>query len=146
MAKAVSARFWVLALVEHAGRFLVINEAGGDGWYLPAGGVEPGESLVDAVVRETLEEAGVRVEPGPIVHVDQQWSVRGEAHARLRFVFRANAVGPLSPKGFADQHSLGAAWMTADELRRVQLRGRDILGLLELARSPGARFVAYPAG
>src|SRR5262245_2081121 len=102
MAKAVSARFYVLALVEHGGTFLVINEPAGDGWYVPAGGVEPGE----AVVRETLEEAGVRVEPGPIVHVDQQWIVRGDAHARVRFVFRATAVGPLTPKAFADEHSL----------------------------------------
>lgn len=34
------------------------------GWELPAGGVDPGESLADAAAREVLEETGWR--PGPL--------------------------------------------------------------------------------
>lgn len=45
-------------------RSLLVHEARhGGGWYLPAGRVEMGETLVDAAVRETLEESGVRAVP-----------------------------------------------------------------------------------
>jgi 8-oxo-dGTP diphosphatase len=33
---------------------------------LPAGGVEPGESIIDAVKREAKEEACIEVEVGPL--------------------------------------------------------------------------------
>eukprot|EP00116_Pleurobrachia_bachei_P008264 sb/3468526/ len=39
-------------------------------WYLPAGRVEKGESLVDAVKREVEEEAGVQFEPTGITFVE----------------------------------------------------------------------------
>ena len=46
------------------GRLLLIqrgNEPGRGLWSLPGGHVEPGESEVDAVAREVLEETGLRV-------------------------------------------------------------------------------------
>lgn len=41
------------------------------GWELPQGRVEEGESLMEALHREVLEETGVTIEPGPLVCV---WS------------------------------------------------------------------------
>ena len=58
----------VAAIVERAGRFLVVEEM--DPGYphpvlnQPAGHVDPGEPLVDAVVRETREETGLAFTPG----------------------------------------------------------------------------------
>src|SRR5687768_14604849 len=60
-----------------AGRLLLVQHedpaAGETFWLLPGGGREPGETLAQAAVRETLEETGVdirvvrrlRVAPGP---------------------------------------------------------------------------------
>ena len=44
---------------DSAGRFLVVRAA--QGLFLPGGGVETGESVESAVVREVLEEAGIEV-------------------------------------------------------------------------------------
>lgn len=42
-------------------RFLVVQESGSEGFWLPGGRVEVGEQLDEAAERETLEEAGVKV-------------------------------------------------------------------------------------
>lgn len=55
----------VAAIVARADKFLCVEESVGDQTVInqPAGHVEAGESLLEAVVRETLEETGWRVLP-----------------------------------------------------------------------------------
>jgi len=59
----------VAAIIERDGRFLMIEEHAGDGLRLnqPAGHLEQGESLIQAVIRETMEESAHDFTPTALV-------------------------------------------------------------------------------
>jgi len=74
------------ALVLHEGRLLVVERGHppAEGiWALPGGSVELGETLAEATEREVLEETGVVVRAGPIVHAFD--AVVRDDDGRVRF-------------------------------------------------------------
>ncbi|XP_051250290.1 8-oxo-dGDP phosphatase NUDT18 [Dicentrarchus labrax] len=93
-------------------------------WYLPAGRVEVGESLEEALRREVKEEAGFDCEPITLLLVQEQgpqW---------IRFIFLAKVTGgTLKTPSAADHESLQASWW--DRQSALPLRGRDILRLID---------------
>jgi phosphatase NudJ len=135
----ILASFYVFAIVHHQGRFLAIRERkGSQGWYAPAGRLEAGETIEEAAVRETMEEAGILVEPTALLRLDQQWypsEAPGQGpRAWMRFIMSARPVGPeRMPKSFADEHSLEARWLTLAELERLPLRHPEVLSLFALS-------------
>ena len=50
-----------------SGRILMIRQRDGDVWSTPGGAIDPDETPVDAVVRETWEETGLTVEPVALI-------------------------------------------------------------------------------
>ena len=116
---------------------LIRERKHGQLWYAPAGGLEPGETIAEAAVRETMEEAGIAVVPTRIVRVDQEWHP-GDAGLSgwWRFVLRARPVGSLDPKRLADEHSLEARWVRPADIARHPLRHSEVVDLVELALDP----------
>jgi phosphatase NudJ len=121
---------FVLVVVQHEGRFVLVQEAKhGNSWYLPAGRVETLESLKHAALRETREEAGIDVELTGVLRV--QHTAQPDGTARLRVWFAARPLQPNAPlKAVADKESLQARWVTLDEARALDLRGDDVVEAL----------------
>ncbi|GIF10450.1 NUDIX hydrolase [Actinoplanes teichomyceticus] len=83
-------------LVDLAGRALLLH--GGDParpglrwWFTPGGGLEPGESTVQAAARELFEETGLRVTPAelgePIRHEQTAFSYNGRDYVQTQDFF-----------------------------------------------------------
>lgn len=123
----------VAAVIEHEGRFLIIEEDTADGLRLnqPAGHLEAGESLVDAFVRETLEESGYTVRPTGLLGI-YMWRfpdpVNDPQRTYLRFAFVGEVIAH-DPSRPLDAGIQRAFWLDADELRAQ--RGRHRSGLLQ---------------
>ena len=73
MGRTEHAELTVLCLVEDGDRILLQNRVKKDwpGYTLPGGHVEPGESFVDAVIREMKEESGLTILDPRLVGVKQ---------------------------------------------------------------------------
>lgn len=56
-------------VVDDAGRILMVHKTDNDLWALPGGGMDLGESIADAVVRETKEETGIDIEVTGLIGV-----------------------------------------------------------------------------
>ena len=54
------------AILIREGRIAMVHSMKYDYYTFPGGGIEPGEDPVQAVIRETLEEAGLTVIPGSV--------------------------------------------------------------------------------
>lgn len=85
------------AVVDADGRVLLVRHTYLPGWYLPGGGVETGETLLDAVVREVAEEGDVLVEGAPRLHgVYLNRSVSRRDHVALYVIDRFRVRTPAT--------------------------------------------------
>ena len=121
--------YFALAVVRLGRRFLLTQERKyGEAWSIPGGRVEAGESLHEAAVREVLEETGIPVRLDGVLRVEH---AAARDTARVRVIFVASPTDDTQPKHIADEESLGAAWLTLDEIGVLKLRGADLRALLE---------------
>lgn len=80
------AEFTVLCLIQDGNKILLQNRVKEDwkGYTLPGGHVEPGESFVDAVVREMKEETGLEIYNPRMVGI-KQFPIEGGRYIVLLF-------------------------------------------------------------
>ena len=127
--EAIPSWFFVLMVVRRGDSFLLVHERKhGGGWYLPAGRVEPGETLIEAAYRETVEEAGLEIDVEGILRIEHQ---PGPTATRVRVFFLARPRVAHPPRATPNEHTLGAAFVTLDEVRSMHLRGDEVIPVLE---------------
>jgi 8-oxo-dGTP pyrophosphatase MutT (NUDIX family) len=99
---------------EHASGKLVINQ--------PAGHLEPEESLLEAVTRETLEETAWHFSPNALLGI-YQWQQPARQRSFLRFAFCGTLIGH-EPNRELDTGIVEAVWLSRAQLAnmRGQLR------------------------
>lgn len=119
----------VAAIVEKDGRFLLVEEVveGRRCVNQPAGHWERGETLLDAVVRETLEETGYTFRPQALLGV-YHWDVPGKDLSYLRFAF-IGEVGERDRQRPPDAGIIGPVWMALAEMETAgeRLRSPQVL-------------------
>lgn len=106
----------VAAIIETNGKFLIVEETSGGHTVFnqPAGHLDEGESLLNAVVRETLEETAWHFEPEAITGI-YRWPNPDNHCTYLRFCFCGKAV-KHEPERELDTGIIRAVWLTRDEL------------------------------
>lgn len=105
----------VAAIAEDSGRFLFVQERAARRVVLnqPAGHVEPGESLVEAVVRETREETGREFRPVALTGLYLWQANAGRTVLRIAF---AGIVGERAAGSQLDRAILRNLWLDRGEL------------------------------
>lgn len=106
----------VAAIAERAGRFLCVQERAARRvvYNQPAGHLEQGESLIDAVVRETREETGRVFVPEAVTGLYLWQGPAGRTVLRVAF---AGSVGERIEGSVLDRAIIRTIWLASDELR-----------------------------
>lgn len=118
--------------VAHGERLLFLRQPHRDGWSLPGGLLDRGESARDAVVRELREETGLDVEVGLPLTTQVDAQVR-----RVDVIYRIAVDSPpeVTPGGEARD----ARWLRPEEVMDgADAPTRQILTLLQRCSSPDA--------
>lgn len=126
-----------VVLIDEGGRILLFHavtpDAGPAGWWdLPGGGIDEGESYLEAAVREVREETGLILDPAlvspPTWRRDSTWTSRGQRRLQHEVVVTAPVPGhqpPVSADGRTEyelQVYVAARWWELAEIRASRER------------------------
>jgi len=117
-------------LLDHQDRILLMHARDPDDpdhhwWELPGGGLDDGESLEQAAVREVAEETGIQLDQlGPCLWIrESRFRYRNRNHHRIDHVFLARTGAPSATTSTkpSDNEKLGLiehSWFTTHELHQ----------------------------
>ncbi|MCH7882243.1 MAG: NUDIX hydrolase [Proteobacteria bacterium] len=119
----------VAAMCERDGHFLLVKEKvnGKVVFNQPAGHLNPDESLLDAVIRETFEETQYEFNPTGLQGIYHFVPEEAPETTYIRFLFCGDAGSQLN--GALDEGIISAEWMNYDEIRSCREQHRSPLVL-----------------
>ena len=119
----------VAAVTERDGQFLLVEERASGRIVInqPAGHLEPGETFLVAVVRETLEETGWAFRPEAVVGV-YMWQSEHLSRTFLRVAF-SGVLEAHHPERPLDHGIVRTRWCVRDQLIAQQTKLRSPLVL-----------------
>ncbi len=120
-------RVTVAAIVEQNGKYLLVEEDVGtseSAFNQPAGHLENGESLIEAVVRETKEETGYDFQPNHITGIYRWIAPTGDTYLRVTF---CGEIIAHDPNHKLDPDIISPCWLTKSEIEQRGPRLRSPL-------------------
>lgn len=104
-------------------RILLTQRADNAQWCLPGGGMEPGESIVEACVREVWEETGLEVRITRLIGVYSSPHRITEYNDgnRFQFVSLLFEAEPLNLEVCLGEECLAWGWFTPDEANELEM-------------------------
>ena len=90
-------------------------------WSIPGGLVKVGETLTQAVVREALEETGLRIKTGPMIDLVERILHDGNSRIQYHYViadYKCSAIGGVFQAG---SDASEAQWVPRDRLGDFRL-------------------------
>ena len=124
-------RVTVAAVIERQNKFLIVEEMD-DGQAVfnqPAGHLEEGETLIEAVVRETAEETCTVLSPTNLTGI-YLWKNPQYSQTFLRFCFTGSLIDS-HPGVDRDADIIDVHWLSFDELKQRPLRSPLVLRSIE---------------
>ncbi len=118
------------AVLDQQGRVLLVRHSYTPGWHMPGGGVEPGETMLEALAKELREEAQVAYFGEPLLHgifYNPRYSRRD--HVAVYIVREFRSLGEHKPdreileSGFFPLESLPDATTQATRARLAEIAG-----------------------
>ncbi|KAG2445099.1 hypothetical protein HYH02_008966 [Chlamydomonas schloesseri] len=111
-------------------KFLMVQEFAAQGFWVPGGGTDVGETLRASAVRECEEEAGVAVELRGLADIAHLVDADGKPCWRLATFYAVLAgegdEAAARPKTVPCFESAGACWVSPDQLDEIPLRSERI--------------------
>jgi 8-oxo-dGTP pyrophosphatase MutT (NUDIX family) len=105
------------AVIDDAGKILLMRRSDNRLWSMPAGQMEVGETPAQAVVRETYEETGFRCIPRALVGIydSRKWE-RGVLQHIYKFTFLCEPQAGQNNDPFDPRETLEIGWFAENNL------------------------------
>jgi 8-oxo-dGTP pyrophosphatase MutT (NUDIX family) len=117
-------------VIDGSGRIFLVKHSYVDGWHMPGGGVETGETLLTALARELAEEGNIQLAGKPELHgIFFNARVSRRDHVALYIVREFRQDGPPVPNQEIIAHGFFAIdALPPDTTRATRARIAEVLG------------------
>ena len=123
MSENISIRLRACVAVIEKGSILLVphfnTDVGPIQWHIPGGGVEFGETLAQAAIREFAEETGLQVTCGDLIGIHEQIKSDGSWHS-VSHVFAGQIIGGTIRSELSPYGERRAQWFTQSQLTDIK--------------------------